>query len=818
MRVPLSWLRDYVDIALSPQELAEQLTLHGMEVSAVELGGEFEGIVVGRLLSVERHPNADTLWLTSVDVGAGAPLQVVCGAQNIAAGQLVPVALVGSLLPGDRRIGKSKIRGVESQGMLCSAAELGLGTDGEGIHQLDEGPPLGTDLREVAGEVVLDVDVKPNRGDALSMVGLAREIAAFSGAELRLPDASVAEDASLRTDEQVRVRIDEPALCPRFTARWFDGVANGPSPDWMQRRLVAAGMRPVSAVVDVTNYVMHELGQPMHAYDANAVPAGRIVVRRALEGERLVTIDHVERTLDPRMLVIADETHAIGLAGIMGGASTEVTPETRRVILESAIFDGPTIRNTARRLALRSEASMRHEKGIGPDLPRFAADRAARLIAETTGAHVASGFVDNDPGPHPPRTVQVSLVRLQRLLGMAIGPEVIGDLLRPLGFGASFDGDAMSVTVPSFRRDVLLPEDVAEEVARAHGYERIEGRLPAGELPPYRADPGAARHRVRRILAGLGLDEVVMHALIGPADLQRSGYDATDAGLVRVANPISEEHAILRPVPYPSLLRAMAENVRQRRADPWLFEVGKVYWHAAAAASGGVEHGSATPRSAETAGTGRFEAWHVALGLLGPRAPRGPGVTGRDADVAALKGIVEALHEALGAPRPAFRTEAAEERHPHLHPGRAGRIVDAGGRAYGSIGEVDPRVAAQWDLPGRPVIAAMHLGQLLALVPKELRVTPPPGAQPLDRDLAVVVDNATPLGEVVRITRSTGAPLLRSVHLFDEYRGHQIGDGKVSYALALRFQPEAPGEERAVEKAMKRIQGALHHHLGAEIR
>lgn len=819
MRVPLAWLRDYVDVSLSPQDLAEELTLHGMEVNAIELGGDFDGIVVGRLLSVERHPNADTLWLTSVDVGGEGPLQVVCGANNIAPGQLVPVAQVGSLLPGGRRIGKSKIRGVESQGMLCSAVELGLGTDAEGIHLVDEGPALGADLREVVGEVVLDVDVKPNRGDALSMVGLAREIAAFSGAELRLPDASVVEDASLLSDEQVSVRIVEPSLCPRFTARFFDGVTNDPSPDWMQRRLIAAGMRPISAVVDVTNYVMHELGQPMHAYDADAVPGCRIVVRRAREGEQLVMIDHVERTLDARTLVIADEQRAIGLAGIMGGASTEVTPETRRVILESAIFDGPTIRNTARRLALRSEASMRHEKGIGPDLPRFAADRAARLIAEATGARVASGFIDNDPGPHPPRTVRSSLSRLERLLGIAIPPTLVGDLLRPLGFETAVDGDALSVTVPSFRRDVVLPEDVAEEYARAYGYERIEGRLPSAELPPYRPDPGEPRHRVRRILAGLGLDEVVMHALIGPADLQRSGYDADVAGMVRVANPISEEHAILRPVPYPSLLRAMAENVRQRRTDPWLFEIGKTYWQAHGAAGGGPDHAAgATPRDAETAGTGRFEAWHVTIGLLGARAPRSPGSTIRDADVADLKGIVEALHDALGAPRPAFRAETVEERHAHLHPGRAGRILDAGGRAYGSIGEVDPRVAEQWGLVGRPVIAAMHLGQLLALVPEHLRVGPPPAAQPLDRDLAVVVDDATPLGDVVRITRSSGAPLLRSVQLFDEYRSQQIGEGKVSYALALRFQPEAPAEERAVEKAMKRIQGALRHHLGAEIR
>ncbi len=309
MRVPLSWLRDYVAFDLAPQVLAEELTLRGLEVSSIEVtGADWKDVVVGRLLSVERHPNADKLWLTSVDAGTGTPLQIVCGADNIAVGQLVPVALVGSVLAGGRRIERSKIRGVESQGMLCSAIELGLGEDAAGIHILGRGDELtvGTDLATILGEVVLDVDVKPNRGDALSMVGLAREVAALVGASVQMPDASVAEDPSLPVADRVSVAIEDPEGCPRFTARLFEGVANGASPAWMQARLLAAGMRPISAVVDVTNYVMHELGQPMHAYDADAVPDGRIVVRRARPGEALETIDHERRTLDERMLVIAD--------------------------------------------------------------------------------------------------------------------------------------------------------------------------------------------------------------------------------------------------------------------------------------------------------------------------------------------------------------------------------------------------------------------------------------------------------------------------------------------------------------------------------
>ncbi len=810
MRVPLSWLRDYVDVVLSPEELAEQLTLRGMEVQGIEAtGADWTDVVVGRLLSVERHPNADKLWLTSVDVGGDQPLQVVCGADNIAAGQLVPVARVGAVLPGDRQIERSKIRGVESQGMLCSATELGLGDDAEGIHILggaEESLPLGADLAAIVGEVVLDVDVKPNRGDALSMVGLAREIAAFTGAQLRLPEAAVREEAALEADDHVEVRIEDVS-CPRFTARYFENVHNGPSPGWMQQRLLAAGMRPISAVVDVTNYVMHELGQPMHAYDAAAVPDGQIVVRRARAGETLETIDHELRTLDERMLVIADRARPIGLAGIMGGAGTEVTDETSAVILESAIFHGPTIRNTARRLGLRSEASMRHEKGIGHALPRFAADRAAGLITQITGARLAVGIVDNDPGERQPTVVQVDLDRAERLLGIELSPDRCRELLEPLEFGVHEEpGRRVAVTVPSFRLDVVAPEDVAEELARAHGYHRIPSRVSLPSLPEFRTDPTEPRQVVRRILAGIGLDEVLQHALIGPEDLRRSGYDPEDAALVRVANPLSEQHSIMRPVMYPSMLGAMAENVRQRRGDPWLFEVGKTYWM-----------GDATP-GAQSAGTGRWEAWHVAIGLLGPRTP--PTVEGEApvADVSELKGIVEALHEALGAPLPAYRAETADERHPHLHPGRAGRIIGSDGRAYGSVGELHPLVAQAWGLPGRPCMAAINLPQLIALARSESRMVPVPAAQPIDRDLAIVVDEAVPVGDVLRLVRSGAGPSLVTARLFDAYHGEQVGPGRVSYAVALRFQPEVAGDERTAERALKRIRGSLQHHLDAQIR
>jgi phenylalanyl-tRNA synthetase beta chain len=364
------------------------------------------------------------------------------------------------------------------------------------------------------------------------------------------------------------------------------------------------------------------------------------------------------------------------------------------------------------------------------------------------------------------------------------------------------------VAVPSFRLDVTGLEDVAEEIARAHGYDRIPGVLSVPQMPAFRPDPSEPRHRLRRVLAALGLDEIVSHALIGPDDLRRSGYDPADESLVRVANPLAETHSIMRPVMYPSMLAALAENVRQRRGDPWLFEVGKTY-HAG---------GETGPAWAESAGTGRWESWHVAIGLLGPGLPASPGQPPRDADVGDLKGVVEALHHALDAPPPAYRAETAEELHPHLHPGRAGRVLDPGGAAYGSIGEVHPVVAEAWGLPGRPVMCAINLGQLFALLRSGARVRPVPAAQPIDRDLAVIVDEGVPLGDLLRIVRASAGPLLSSARIFDVYRGDQVGEGSVSYAVTLRFQPESAGDETSVERAMKRVRGSVQHHLGAQIR
>ena len=476
MRVPLSWLREIVDVELTPEALAARLTMLGMEVKSIVTWGEdWRDVVVGELLSVERHPRADRLSLTRVTVGGGEPLDIVCGATNIAAGQRVPVALPGAVLPGDRRIERTEKMGVVSNGMLCSGDELGLTADADGILILPADAPLGRPLTELYGDTILDVDVKPNRGDALSIVGLAREVAAVTGSPLRLPPTDVVESGR-PTAERLRVEVLDPDLCPRFVGRWVSGVRVGPSPDRIQMRLLAAGQRPVSNVVDASNYVMLELGKPIHTFDAAAVRDGRIVVRRAAAGERLETLDHVVRELDPETLVIADAHEPIGIAGVMGGATSEVTDGTTDVVVESAIFDPISIRRTAFRYALRSEASLRFEKGQESRLARLGADRTARLIAEWAGGEVAPGAVDTNPVEPGPGHVAFRPTRVNRLLGTDVGadeqrallarvgiataPAPAGSRIRvaagtqPLDVEAGADELVIDATVPTWRRDL----------------------------------------------------------------------------------------------------------------------------------------------------------------------------------------------------------------------------------------------------------------------------------------------------------------------------------------------------------------------------
>ncbi|HEV7604263.1 MAG TPA: phenylalanine--tRNA ligase subunit beta, partial [Candidatus Limnocylindrales bacterium] len=563
MRVPLSWLREIVDVELTPEALAERLTLLGMEVKGIIAWGEdWRSVVVGELLSVERHPRADRLSLTRVDVGAGEPLDIVCGATNIAVGQRVPVALPGAVLPGDRRIERTEKMGVVSNGMLCSGDELGLTADADGILILASDAPLGRPLVELYGDTVLDVDVKPNRGDVLSVVGLAREVAALTGAPIRMPPTDLVESGR-PTAERLRIEVEDSGLCPRIVGRWVSGVHIGPSPERVQMRLLAAGQRPISNVVDASNYVMVELGKPIHTFDGAAVHDGRIIVRRARAGERLETLDHVVRELDPETLVIADPSGPIGIAGVMGGAASEIGEGTTDVVIESAIFDPVSIRRTAFRYALRSEASLRFEKGQESRLARLGSDRTARLIAEWAGGQVAPGAIDSNPVEPPQAHVAFRPARVNRLLGTDLDADEQRALLARVGIETApaapgtrvrivagtdpldieAEVEVLDATVPTWRRDLAVEADIAEEVIRVRGYDLVPATTPHTPMPAYRHDPLAVRDTVRQTLAGAALSEVVTFALVAPRVVER--FPAHDDG---APDGEPEQRAAGRPI------------------------------------------------------------------------------------------------------------------------------------------------------------------------------------------------------------------------------------------------------------------------------
>jgi phenylalanyl-tRNA synthetase beta chain len=833
MRVPLGWLRDYVDLDLSPDALAERLTLLGFEVKGLERwGSEWRNVVVGELLTVEKHPRADRLSLTTVDVGAGEPLQIVCGATNIAPGQRVPVALPGALLPGNRAIERTEKMGVVSNGMLCSGDELRLSVDGEGILILPLGTPLGTALADLYGDWVLDVDVKPNRGDALCLVGLAREVAAATGSVARFPEIMLREDGP-PIGEVLAVGVEDPELCHRFVGRRVNGVRVGPSPGQVQRRLLAAGMRPVSNVVDATNYAMVELGKPTHAFDAGAVARdarGRaaLVVRTARPGERLETLDHMERVLSPETLVIADENGPLAIAGVMGGAASEVGESTADVIIESAVFDPVSVRRTAFRYALRSEASLRFEKGQESRLARIGADRVAELIAAWAGGRVAGGRIDTAPDEPVPARVGYRPARVDRLLGTSLGPEAQAALLARVGIAtepapdgsgvviaagatprsvAVAPGEARDAVVPTWRRDLLIEADIAEEVVRLAGYEAVVGKTPDTAMPHVRPNPLELRDALRRALVGAGLTEVVTPALVPASAAAALGWPvlaaggvpgeaAVDGPIVTVTNPLSERHAVLRRGLVGSLLDVLALNERHGRGDVAIFEVGKGYAQA--------------PDGAPA------EWWRLAFLVTGSAGATAWNLPARQYDLDDAKGIVELMARVLALPDPAYA--------PHLdgaplHPGRAARAVAPGALA-GLVGELHPSVLAAWDLRAeRVLVAELAISGLSAgqLVP--VRVAPVGRFQPLERDLALVVPEPLAAADLAATLRGAGGDTLRQVALFDIYRGAPLAAGEKSLAWRVVFAADERAlTDEEVDADVARLVSAVASAHGARLR
>jgi len=831
MRVPLSWLREFVEVDLEPEALAERLTLLGMEVRGIERRGtEWRNVVVGELLEVKPHPRADRLSLTRVRVGTASAggaeiLEIVCGATNITGGQRVPVALPGAVLPGDRRIERTEKMGVVSNGMLCSGDELRLTADGDGILILPTDTPIGSSLADLYGDVVLDIDVKPNRGDALSIVGIAREVAATTGQQVRWPAIEV-EEGGEPVSAHLRVDVEDERLCPRFVGRWVSGVRVGPSPDWVQMRLLAAGQRPVSNVVDASNYVMLELGKPIHTFDAAAVTGGRIVVRRARAGEELVTLDHVTRTLTEDTLIIADADGPIGIAGVMGGEASEIGPGTTDVVVESAVFYPVSIRRTAFRYALRSEASLRFEKGQELRLARIGADRTAQLLTAWAGGQVAPGRVDSQPVEPEPSRVAFRPARVNRLLGTELDVREQVALLERVGIeatassgpiavaivagphGTTIDapaGGALVATVPTWRRDIEIEADLAEEIARVRGYERVPATLPDTTLPAWRPDPLEVRDAIRDALVGAGLTEVVTHALVSAGDVERFRWSGTDQPAsgeapregdpIAVTNPLSSDHAFLRQSLVGSLAAIADANLRRGTDDVAIFEVGKGY--------------------------GRFgdeprEWWRLGIALTGSFDRPAWNRPARASDVDDAKGLVELIGGLLGAAEVGYEPLSDE---PLLHPGRSARIR-AGDTISGVVGELHPRLLREADLRlERLVVAELSIDGLGG---GQLAVTPasaPPRFPSVERDVAMIVADDVEAGAVAATIRGAAGPLLQDVRLFDVYRGRPLAEAERSLAFRLRFGTvDRTLTEAEVDQAMAAVVAAVQARHAARLR
>ncbi len=763
MKVLLSWMKEFAPIEGDPHDLAEALTEIGLVVDGVSVvGSSWDGIVVAEVLGLRPHPKADRIQLVDVDAGDGEPLQICCGAFNMAVGDLVPLATVGTVMPGGLEIARRQMRGEWSNGMLCSAAELGVAEDAEGIHILEAGLTPGQPLVDALGvetDVLFDIDVEGNRPDALSVAGVARDLAARLGVPFTNRRPVIAE-LDPPASERTSIEIQTPDFCQRFGARVLDNITIGQSPSWMAARLTAAGMRPINSIVDISNYVMLELGQPNHTYDLALVPDGHLGVRMGRDGETITTLDDVERTItgdDGVIVNSADEP--IGLAGVMGGASTEITHTTTSVVVEAAVWDRMAIAHTSRRLGLRSEASTRFERGVDPYGVERALDRFAELAVEICGAKVSAGVVVAEGTLKVAPPVEVRTDRVNAILNTSLSTDEIAEILDPIGYTSepvSGTDDRLTVAIPSWRPDSTLEIDVIEEIGRHHGYDKSGLRVPVptqvGRLTP--AQTG--RRRIRRALLGAGYSEAMPMPFLAPDDLSRAGIDDVPLTL---ANPLVAEESVLRTTLLPGLLKAVLRNQSRRSGPVKLYELGRVYH----------------PADGELP----EEYDRVAAIESGFEASAATGATAAEAAVRALYRLAADLNLANLA--------ITNAEVPGLHPTR-GATVQFRGRVIGAVGEVDPRVLENYDVDGRVAWFELRVDPLLAALDSVPPYRPISLYPSSDIDLAFVVDDDVPATMVARTLSKAGGDLLQSVELFDVFRSDQLGEGRRSLAYRLRLQ------------------------------
>ncbi len=802
MRISLEWLADFIDLDLEdpelPERLANGLLLAGLEVEALERpDGAFDGLVVAEVLSVESHPNADRLKVCRVADGAGERT-VVCGAPNVAAGQRVVLATPGVRMPGGMKVEIARIRGERSEGMICSERELGLGTDHSGIMVLSGASAAGCDAAELLGlkDVIFDISITPNRADCLSVLGVAREAAALLGVSLRMPDTSVQEDENTPASSVCAVEIWDPDKCPRYAARIIQGVEIGPSPGWMGRRLRAAGMRPINNVVDVTNYVMLSLGQPLHAFDLHRLAEQKIIVRRwAGSDGPFTTLDGQAREMDDEDLMICDGEKPVAIGGVMGGLDSEVSDDTRDILLESAYFTPQTIRRTRRRLGMSTEASYRFERGLDPSGTVRAADLAVELIRQTAGGVIAQGAVDAHPAPIAPRQVPIRVARASCLLGVSLDASRVRESLESLELLVSEKSDGVfSVEVPTFRPDIEREIDLIEEVARRVGYENIPATLPTSASPAARPTRNRSLElQARRMMLAGGFSEALNYSFVSREALGSMGW--RDEEMVALRNPLSGEMDVLRTTLLAGLLANVAHNLSRGVGDIRLFELGRAFHPV---------KGDALPNQV------------LRMAAVVVESAPSEGDAPLPQALSELKGVLERFFGSLRVEDLLFEpVEAA----PGWNASAASRIL-AGDAALGHIGLMAPEALDVWDIEARVSAFEIDLASLAEIESTPRRMKPLPKYPASLRDLAVVVNAERTNGQVEGMIRQAGGDWLESVHLFDVYQDSALeasGEKSLAYSLVFRH-PEATLTDEQVSEAFEGIVGVLGARLGARLR
>ena len=796
MKVSMQWMKEYTDIPVSAQAFQDAMIMHGTGVEGVEDQNEqLQNVVVGKLVSVRPHENSDHMHVCMVDVGEEELVQIVCGAPNAREGILVPVAKVGAQLPGGVKIKKGKLRGVESYGMCCSGPEINVpeylypSIGDKGILEFNEEYAPGTDVRPILGvdDTIIDFEILANRPDCLSVWGVAREAAVTLGTKFNKPEIKV-DTVPGKMEDYVHIDVQDETLCPRYCARIIKNVKIGPSPMWMRKALNAAGVRAINNIVDITNYVMLETGHPMHAFDMAKVKDNHIIVRRANEGEKIVTLDGKERDLTTNMLMIADQTNATGIAGVMGGEESEITEETKTVMFEIAAFDRANIRQTTRALGLRTEASGRFERGVCAATCREAADRACQLVNMLGAGEVIDDVYDFYPNPKQVKPVVASVDRINARIGMKVSGEEMKSILTALDMQVELCGDQLTVTAPVYREDIETEEDLSEEVLRIHGYEHIQSTLIRGETAPgTRNTHMQMTDKVHTILSNKGLFEIRNFSFISPKLVDKLGLAQDDPRLnmLKVTNPLGEDTSVMRSTLVPSVLGTVSFNQRNNNETAMLYEIAPVF--------------DVTERK-----DGELPKEHsmLCIGAYGPKV-----------DFYLVRDIVMAMLARFGV-----ESEIVVGAEVYHHPGRAAKLM-VGDACIARIGELHPATAAAFEVSKRTMLAEVDLKMLGELRAKMGHVRSLPKYPAVTRDIALVMDEATTIGSVLKVIRKAGGALLEKAEMFDIFRGAQVGEGKKSVAFSLSFRnPDRTLSDDDVNPVLKKILAACETNCGAMLR